>query len=165
MRETVIALFLSVLGLSILSMLAPGEGKSIRLVVGLCVIIALLVPLKELASDFSVDTLLSLSLREDKEEKESSYQAELVSVLQQAGRAELESAVAERLAAKFGMDRADFSVCADTAVINGEMRIEKIVVLLSGNAIFKNPHAISAYVEEWMGCQCAVALDAHNRNE
>ena len=101
MRETVIALFLSVLGLSIISMLAPGEGKGIRLVVGLCVIVALLVPLKNLAADFSADTLLSLSPHPDREngEEESRYRAELASVLQEAGKAGLESEVASRLSA------------------------------------------------------------------
>ena len=162
MRETVIALFLSVLGLSIISMLAPGEGKGIRLVVGLCVIVALLVPLKNLAADFSADTLLSLSPYPDREngEEESQYRAELASVLQEAGKAGLESEVASRLSAQFGMDRADFRVHVDTVSVNGELRTEKIVVLLSGSAVFKDPHAISAYVEEWVGCQCAVALES-----
>lgn len=67
MRETVIALFLSVLGLSIISMLAPGEGKGIRLVVGLCVIVALLVPLKNLAAVFpQIPCFLCLRIRTGK---------------------------------------------------------------------------------------------------
>ena len=60
---------------------------------------------------------------------------------------------------RFDIPETNCRAVASFAMKDGALCLEKIKVILSGKAIWKDPHAIEAYVGENYGCPCSVALE------
>ncbi len=163
MQDTVFALFLALLGLSIISMLSPGEGKEIRLIAGLCVIIAIMIPIKHFLTEAQTFDLSSLSemlaQTEDKEKADSDYWAEFESSLSQWNTAELAEAIRSHLISSFALEEQSIRVRVQTEESPDGIKQASVLVLLSDSAVFTNPHAIIQSVENLIDCTCTVALE------
>ena len=163
MKAYVYALILTAVVAAIAELLADGGGSSgaVRMVAGLCVLLALIQPIREgivwlqSAAEGEIVPEEWVSLPEGDPKAEEVFGEQLLHVSQQAVEAEALSLLRDR-----------FDVPSDgcriraTVVSEGHgVRVERMTVLLSGSAALKNPHTIKAFMENTFGGECAVAVE------
>lgn len=135
-----------------------GGGGALKKYVGfiaslcvLCIIIAPAVRTLDAVSEFfggGLDGWLC--------EYEQSYEDEYYGYLVSYGRENAEDGVRELICREFSIDSEDCHVSTDVSESNGVLRLDRIRVMLSGSAIFKNPYEIEKYLTEIFECECIV---------
>lgn len=142
----------SIIG-SIISMLAPdgeggGIGKHIRLILGLCVVIVCINPIKDIVDyinelDFSVITASG--------EDESDRYSEIFDNTYGAAEAEnLKSGIKQMLYDRFGIDPSE---CEVGVVISDERKLSRVIITLYGSAVWKNTNEIEDYLSQIFKCE------------
>ena len=142
--------------------LLPEQASSrqyVKLVTGLCVLLALIVPAKDALvglGDFFSSLDLDAIAGDTSYEGLSSYESTFESALGRFSLSEAErclaSAVSERFALPDGACRTEITVSDDGT-------LSRVLVCLSGGGIWHDPHEIAAYVEARYGCICDVAVE------
>lgn len=163
MKEYIYVLILTAVMAAVAELLTDGGSSAgvVRMVAGLCVLVALVQPVKEgilwlrEASLGEADFEEWLTLPDEGVDAEAVFNGQL----SQLGRQEVERATVSLLAEQFGVRPEDCRVEAELVGDGGEMRIECIRIVLSGMAILKNPHSIEAAVKEAFGGECVVAVE------
>ncbi len=147
---------------SIASMLSPeGEGggiiKNIKLILGICVALVCIYPIKELVNDISaLDIGSAIELPEQESDKygdifESSYSSAEIG--------NLKSGIKRLLSDKFGIDSLECSVSVSLSNgENGGRELENIFITLYGSAIFKNTDEIERYLGSIFKCEIITAI-------
>jgi hypothetical protein len=59
---------------------------------------------------------------------------------------------------RFDASESDILAIASFGMKDGSLYLEKITLILSGKAMWKNPHEMEKYIEERYGCQCVSAI-------
>ena len=163
MKEYVYVLILTAVMAAVAELLTDGEGASnmVRMVAGLCVLVALIQPIKEgiawLGETARGESVPHewLSLPDADLDAEAVFNQQLSDL----SRREVERAAETILDERFGVRPEDCRVEA-TVESNGEqMSIQRVYVLLSGSAVLKNPHTIEAFLEQTFGGDCVVAVE------
>lgn len=166
---------------TLVEQLLPG-GESARLakplhaVAGLCILAALLSPLKEglsLLHDLTSNQDYALSQRLEElfpgDEPflygEEGYAEHLSQQLAASGATEVQAWVKQALQQQFGIPATQCEVTVDmqvqVPVHNSETvtaSVAHVWILLRGNSIFKNPHIIEEWFSQQLCCTCTVSL-------
>ena len=139
--------------------IAPQEGRlrgAVRLLSALCILCLVITPAKGVLEALP-DLFADLSeIGEGEAASRSEYEAILEGQIRETVQDELCLAVEKELAARFSVTRCEVGVMLTRA--DGELRVEKVVVTLLGNDIFKNPHAIEDYFSNLLSCPCIVTV-------
>ena len=178
-------LLLTALAAAVLEFLLPGGDGSgsrmqgpIRTVVGLCILVALISPVREgisLLRHLAVSDATQLT-----EQLQSSYPGiiqparsaeeyadDLAESLAATGNATVEDWVREALLSQFGIPAEQCAVKAEVAVTipadpaSGETasaRITGVWITFYGSSTLKNPHTVEEWFGSQLGCPCYVSI-------
>ncbi|MBE6694314.1 MAG: hypothetical protein E7589_06090 [Ruminococcaceae bacterium] len=130
-----------------------GLGKHVNLICGLCIAVALLNPLKEgaqwlleLARD-GIDGVVETSEMPSVEHYGDAFAEQVYTVS--------ESEIKRLLCKQFDISENDIEIRCD---FDERYLLVRITVLLSGKAVFKDPHKITDYLSGAIGCEAVVAI-------
>lgn len=148
----------------LVEMLVPAGGKlggHVRLVAGLCLLVALIGPIREgiglLRS--AADGSWEWGIPEEFPEIDTDYEGMLGDHLASLGQREMEAWVSTTLTERFGIPAERATVTATvTAGEGGVPVLRHIHIRLTGSSVFKNPHEVEAFFTEQLGCPCTVAV-------
>lgn len=178
-------LLLTALAAAVLEFLLPdGDGFSsrmqgpIRTVVGLCILVALISPIREgisLLRRLTVSDTTQLT-----EQLQSSYPSviqpargtegyadDLAESLASTGNTAVEDWVREKLLSQFGIPAEQCAVKAEVVVTipadpaSGETasaRITGVWITFYGSSILRNPHTVEEWFSNQLGCPCYVSI-------
>ena len=147
---------ISVIG-SLVSMLAPegdggGLGKNYRLVLGICVVLVCINPIKSIVlgiNGFEIDSIVGIT-----DENEGKYEEYLNSAYTDAEVESLKGGIYQMLEDRFKVMREDCSVAVELGRGEGNTRtLESIYITLYGGAIFKNTAEIEDYFGAIFNCE------------
>ena len=147
---------ISVIG-SLVSMLAPegeggGLGRNYRLVLGLCVVLVSINPIKSII--FEIKDLDFGSMVEIPDTESEKYEEYFNGSYSSAEVENLKSGIYQLLAERFSIPRENCSVTVSLRQGEGDARVlERISITLYGSAIFKNTTEIEDYFGEIFGCE------------
>ncbi len=147
----------SVVG-SLVSMLAPdgeggGLGKHIRLIFGLCVIIVSINPIKDIVyyiKDVKYEWDYVKDGYDSEKYEEIFYESYSASEIEN-----LKSGIKQLLSDRFDID---ISECEISVGTDGGGGLERILVTLYGNAVWKNTEEIEEYLYGLFGCEIVTAI-------
>ena len=145
---------------AVAELLTDGNGASgaVRMVAGLCVLLALIQPVKEgilwLRGAAEGEPEEWVSLPEGDGEAQAVFQEQLNAIGEQAVTEAVRAVMKERFGVSSDQCRVEAAVILEAT--GQEVRTERIDVTLSGTAVLKNPRTIKAYLEQTFGCECVV---------
>ena len=163
MKSYVISVALTAIAATLAIHISPhGKGSAflpyIRLVSSLVLISVVILPLSKLRSceveNAVGDFLDSLPLPEYE-----FYESEMLISLSAMSATQLESALKAVICEKYGIESDDISVFAEYTVNSERTEYSRVLVLLSGKAIFKNAGDIEDFVKELCGVKCDCAIE------
>lgn len=149
-----------------LSPAGEGNGLSghIKLVAGLCITVALLSPIRDgidllygvlngnYTEDLTEEIFPSDALRED-------YNHAFSERLELLTRTELEGEISRILNDEFNISNGNARIVTELSEPNSNVTLKRITVVLSKNAVFKNPHKIKERLSSYFNCKCEVAIE------
>ena len=92
------------------------------------------------------------------EKSEADYKNDYYAYLKSYGKENAEEGIRELICSEFSIDREECHISAEVSEENGELRLDRIRVMLSGSAVFKNPYRIEEYLSDLFGCECSVGV-------
>ena len=162
MKSYIISVILTAVGAFVAVKLSPdGRGGTfspyVRLISSLALICVMISPITSLLScdvEASVEDIMS------KIELESYgfYESGMTVSLSKINASTLSNVLSEKICEKFDLERDNVSVEVKYTVTPEKTEYNKILVLLSGKAIFKNPREIENFVYEICNISCDCAL-------
>lgn len=160
----VYALILTAVTAVVVELMMP-EGRMsgvVKGVLGLCLLVTLLAPIKEgIALIRQVATgEITLPQGGDHMLNGEDYQGHLRDELATLGEQEVLAWVSMTLEQVFGIASKNHTCTVTMGVAADGMTpvVERVTLILSGTAIFEDPHAIEAYIAEQLNCSCTVAV-------
>ena len=159
------ALIATAVAATLVELIAPqGEGGrrggQVRLIAGLCILIALIQPLREGITLLRAvaEGNLSEMIPDMELPSEEEYGSVWADTLEGLGEQEVASWVEGVLGREFGINpdnRRVQVICENT---DSTLCVREVRIALWGAAIWKDPHAIEAYVSERLFCPCTVSV-------
>lgn len=128
--------------------------KYVGLIASLCVLCIIIAPAMNAlgaVSDF-FDGGLDGWLEEHEQDYEDKYYGYLASY----GRDNAEEGIRDLICEEFSIEPENCHVSAEVSENDGKLRLDRIRVILSGSAIFKNPYEIEGYLGDLFECECIV---------
>ena len=155
--------FTSVLGaaltVAVVNLLAPESyAKIIRLISSLLLICVLISPLPSAIKKLAdlPDQLEDLS---NSASESSPYKEQMEEALNQSSRAYFAQALTQMLEARFEISTGEVRVVIRWTEQDDSTRPERVTVILSGSAKWKNPSEIEEFVSGLLGCDCVSAIE------
>lgn len=157
MKEYIITMITVTALCAIVSALSPeGElGKHIRLVAGLCTLCVMISPISRAISFLSEFELEEIFDPEAEEEMEDEYESIFENYIEEYRIENTKVGIAEMLSARYGKSTENFEIYLK---ISEQGELERVTVLLCGNAIFLDSRDIEEYLSEILGCEIIVAV-------
>ena len=163
MSGYIMALVLTGIAAAIAELMSPSEKLAghIRLVAGLCLLVALLAPIRSVVAYFHTVSDGGLDAEELLPELEGEHYGESFSEeLERITAEETEAWVSGVLESRFGIppDAREIYVKTETLDDGKAPSISRVDIVLHTSAILQNPHEIEAYVTSNLKCPCTVAI-------
>lgn len=164
MEAYVITLISASFAATLIGILSPrGEGGGIfahvKLLTSLFLICVLISPLKSVIqgiSDFATGDWESLWGESD---AENDYRDQMNDAMQEASVEYFTQMLTKTLESQFDMESGTVRCFVEWEMREQELRPVQVRVILSGGSIWKDPHAIEAFVSELLGCSCVTAIE------
>ena len=161
MKEYIISLITAALLASLIGLLSPqseggGLSRHLRLLTSLFLLCVLLSPAVELLLSLKNDTLDGV-LPDGAPPQKEEYQQSLDEALSSATGTYLAALLTDALETEFSIPEGEVRCSVTLRADNTHP--EKIRVILSGSAIWKDPERIEAFVTERIGCECVTAIE------
>ena len=158
MDEYVVSLTVTVAVCTLATMLAPGDrglGKYTRLIASLCI---LCVAISPVSSFFQNVYSINFDMAIPDAEKNNEYELENVylNMLTAASEADLSVKIEDMICREIDASEEDIEVFAELYEVDGEGKIKKLTVMLSGKAIFTDPQMIREYLLSLFECECEI---------
>ena len=162
-KAYMLSIFATAILITVVDILAPsgtggGLSRHLKLVTSLVFVCILISPalslaqrLKEFANgnwDFEIDGSM-----------EDHYSDALQNALDDASLQYFENMLTETLCKEFEIIEDDIRTHIEWSGEGEDMRPQKVTVVLSGKAIWKDPAKIEAYVTSLLGCDCVTAIE------
>ena len=159
-KTYLLSIFATALLITVVDILAPGGGlsKHLKLVTSLvfvCILISPSLAFAEKLKDFANGDW-ELAIEEDMEEH---YSSELQNALDDASKEYFENMLELTLCKEFDIAEDNLRVAVEWIGDAENLRPQKVTVILSGKAIWKNPAKIEEYVTSLLGCTCVSAIE------
>lgn len=140
-----------------------GIGKNLRMVGAICLILAIVLPLSPVLGDIgNISDKLESALEilkfggtdmSDTEEYAKLFNYQLIN----SSISEAQNILNDLICQKFSIEKDDCYV--EISVSNGskeDISIEKVIVTLKDQALWKDPYAIEEYIRNMLECDCIV---------
>ena len=161
-KAYLLSIFATALLITVVDIFAPasasGLSKHLKLVLSLvfvCVLISPTITLAERLLAFSNGDW-NFDIEED---LKNHYSQELQDALDDASKEYFEGMLKETLCKEFSILEDDLRVRVEWAGEDEDLRPQKVTVILSGKAIWKDAGKIEAYVTSLLGCDCVSAIE------
>ena len=159
-KTYLLSIFATTLLITVVDILAPGGGlsKHLKLVTSLvfvCILISPSLAFAERLKDFANGDW-ELAIEGDMEEH---YSSELQNALDDASKEYFENMLELTLCKEFDIAEDNLRVAVEWIGDAENLRPQKVTVILSGKAIWKNPAKIEEYVTSLLGCTCVSAIE------
>ena len=160
MKAYILTIFATALIMTVVDILAPNGAtarhlKLLGTLVFVCVLISPTVSLAQKLQDFANGEWET----KFEGEIEDHYSSELQNALDDASFAYFEGMLKQTLCQEFAIAEDDLRVRVEWAGTGTEMRPQKVTVILSGKAIWKDPAKIEGYVTSLLDCDCVSAIE------
>lgn len=159
MKEYLLSVLSAALIIALVGMLTPnGATNSLKLISALFLLLSISAPLPKLLTSIpnQIENLFQAN-GADGEEEELRQQADLT--LENASKTYLAQSLTNLLEQKFSIPTGEVR-CTIRWAEGDQAKPEKVTVILSGSAIWKNPDQIEATVTELLGCPCTTAIES-----
>ena len=158
MKEYLLSILAAALTVSVVGMLAPdGSQKAIKLISALFLLVAIAAPLPNLIS--AIPNQLAEIFQIDQEDDiEEDFRLQTDLTLENASKVYLAQSLTSLLAQKFSIP-SDEIRCTIRWSDRETTTPEKVTIILSGSAIWKNPNQIEETVTQLLGCECVTAIE------
>ena len=162
MKDYIISVCLTAIVSAIAAFLTPTSKRGellpyVRLVSSFVIICVIISPLPRLAScdpsGAAESFIEGLELPDESFYEENAYKS-----LSKLNAAYLEAAIGDAVCQKFGIDGQCLTVKAQYDITNEQTKYTRILVLLHGKAVLKDPRQIEKYVTEISSIPCDCAL-------
>lgn len=90
------------------------------------------------------------------EEHGQSYEDQYYGYLASYGKENAEEGIRELICREFSIDPENCHISAEVSESDGKLGLDRIKVILSGSAVFKNPYEIEEYLSDLFECECIV---------
>ena len=161
-KAYLLSIFATALLITVVDILAPasagGLSKHLKLVLSfvfVCVLISPTVTLAERLLAFSNGDW-EFDIEGDIEDH---YSSELQDALDNASRDYFEGMLTQTLCNEFEIAEDDLRVRVDWDGVGESLRPQKVTLILSGNAIWKNSAKMEEYVSSLLNCDCVSAIE------
>lgn len=137
---------------------AGGGGalkKYVGFIASLCVLCIIIAPASD-ALD-AISGFFDGGLDGWVDENSVKYENEYYEYLASYGRENAEEGISALICREFSIDAEDCHVSAELSEADGVLCLDRIRVILSGRAIFKDPYKIEDYLTKTFGCECIVS--------
>lgn len=159
MQTYLLSLLGGALAAALVGILAPeGASRHIRLVSSLFLICVLVAPLPKAIG--SVSSWFE-ELEEAADAGESGggdYAAQLEAAMESASRSYFAQSLTQMLEQRFSIPAGEIR-CTVRWQQGEELRPERVTLVLSGSAIWKNPAEMEKFVTGLLGCECVTAIE------
>ena len=159
MQTYLLSLLGGALAAALVGILAPeGASRHIRLVSSLFLICVLVAPLPKAIG--SVSSWFE-ELEEAADAGESGggdYAAQLEAAMESASRSYFAQSLTQMLEQRFSIPAGEIR-CTVRWQQGEELRPERVTLVLSGSAIWKNPAEMEEFVTGLLGCECVTAIE------
>ncbi len=159
MQTYLLSLLGGALAAALVGILAPeGASRHIRLVSSLFLICVLVAPLPKAIG--SVSSWFE-ELEEAADAGESGggdYAAQLEAAMESASRSYFAQSLTQMLEQRFSIPAGEVR-CTVRWQQDEELRPERVTLVLSGSAIWKNPAEMEEFVTGLLGCECVTAIE------
>lgn len=159
MQTYLLSLLGGALAAALVGILAPeGASRHIRLVSSLFLICVLVAPLPKAIG--SVSSWFE-ELEEAADAGESGggdYAAQLEAAMESASRSYFAQSLTQMLEQRFSIPAGEIR-CTVRWQQDEELRPERVTLVLSGSAIWKNPAEMEEFVTGLLGCECVTAIE------
>lgn len=159
MQTYLLSLLGGALAAALVGILAPeGASRHIRLVSSLFLICVLVAPLPKAIG--SVSSWFE-ELEEAADAGESGggdYAAQLEAAMESASRSYFAQSLTQMLEQRFSIPAGEIR-CSVRWQQGEELRPERVTLVLSGSAIWKNPAEMEEFVTGLLGCECVTAIE------
>ena len=159
MQTYLLSLLGGALAAALVGILAPeGASRHIRLVSSLFLICVLVAPLPKAIG--SVSSWFE-ELEEAADAGESGgddYAAQLETAMESASRSYFAQSLTQMLEQRFSIPAGEVR-CTVRWQQDEELRPERVTLVLSGSAIWKNPAEMEEFVTGLLGCECVTAIE------
>ena len=160
-KTYLLSIFATALLITVVDILAPGGSglsKHLKLVTSLvfvCILISPTLSFAEKLKDFANGDW-ELAIEGDIEDH---YSSELQNALDDASKEYFENMLDLTLCKEFDIAEDNLRVAVEWIGETENLRPQKVSVILSGKAIWKNPAKIEEYVTSLLGCVCVSAIE------
>ncbi len=145
----------------LLSMLMPegsGSEKHLKLLTALFLLLSILSPAKGMIEELLAWETGSAPLP-DTWESDADPEGTLTEALQNAEKTYFAERLTELVTEEFALSPGTLRVSVKWSADETELRPESITFILSGDSIWKDPHAICDYATALLGCPCDAAIE------
>ncbi len=163
MKEFLHSIIIAAITISLFNQLLPiGRGfeKYARFVGMLVLATLILSPVINMIKGF--DEYFFIDIRDDIADIENGgnneYSELLNGYLTEYSTEQFKLEIKEILLNNYGIPGEECEILIDTKIDSGQLRVDKMQILLSGRSIFKNPYEIEYYFTELVGCECSVLI-------
>ncbi len=162
-KTYLLSIFATALLITVVDILAPssagsGLSKHLKLVLSfvfVCVLISPTVSFAERLLEFANGNW-EFGVEED---VENHYATELQNALDDASKDYFEGMLTQTLCKEFEIAEGDLRTHVEWTGEGENLRPQKVTVILSGKAIWKNPAKIEEYVSSLLDCDCVSAIE------
>ena len=162
MNDYLFAFVATALTVVLCKMLVPdGEelGKHLRLLTSLLLIVALLPPILSLVDGAERLARGEIDLPWSEERIDGNYQEELQEVLDAASASYFSDMLTQQIENRFAIARGEVRCAVQWQKAGEQLTPERVTVVLSGSAIWKDPAEIEEFVSALLGCECVSAIE------
>lgn len=158
MKEYVLSLLCASVVIALVGILAPNATASqLKLVASLFFICVLAAPIPRFLESIP-DLMQELTGAVEKDDLEENYREQTNAALESASKTYLAQTLTSFLEQRFSIPVGEVR-CTILWEKDESVSPEKVTVILSGSAIWKNPNDIEAAVRELLGCECVTAIE------
>jgi hypothetical protein len=161
MKEYIFSLVCVSLVATVFKILCPRDAtsqKSVRFLISIVIISAIFLPSSRFGELLNTDYFASF------EEMLGSYgegtdNSDFSESFERYGAEYVNAEIKKDVCKSFNVSESNCRTVASFEMKEGALCLERISVILSGKAIWKDPHAIEEYVRNTYGCACNVAIE------
>lgn len=158
MKEYLLSVLAAALALSIVGILSPnGSQSSLKLLSSLFLLLVIAAPLPRFLT--TLPDRLGELFSASQQGEESDYRQQAEQALEGASKAYLAQALTQLLEQRFSIPSGEVR-CVIRWNDQEEASPQRVTVILSGSAIWKNPNEIESAVTELLGCECVTAIES-----
>ncbi len=160
MKEYLLSLLIVSLAVTLARLLSPSATAShVKLVCSFVFICVLAAPIPQFLRELPELSAELLDIT-DQTDKTESYENIANDALKNASRAYVAQALTSILEEQFSIPSGEIR-CVILWESGEEAKPQRVTVILSGSAIWKNPEPIERTVTELLGCPCVTAIESN----